>query len=404
MKVVLISRGDARSGGAGRVAEQLAVGLTNRGYQITHFVRRKPRGEYKYRSKLIQGIKGDVLLRNIAAIDISGIRLLAQRELWRADLVHFHDHVVAYGALAGLLVSRKVPVVLTLHDFSGCTGGCLYPSKCRRFETGCGGCPLVGQWPLQLPVDLTRNHFRLNQRLAERDFCMAVTPSYYLADFARRGAWRNGRLEVIRNAVDTDLFRPEYRARGRELLRLPANAIALLFVATDVLDPRKGFRDLEWAYVRLASLYKKLFLVMVGRLRSLPRALRPFADRIRSCGLVINTRELASIYAAADLHVMPSYDETFALTPIEALSCGTLTVAYPSGAIPELCRSGKFIILTDRRSPDSLEAVLSREIEVLENGDTRCQVREQALGFGLDQFIEAHNVLYRRILARLSSE
>jgi glycosyltransferase involved in cell wall biosynthesis len=156
--------------------------------------------------------------------------------------------------------------------------------------------------------------------------------------------------------------------------------------------------------VRLASLYRNLFLVMVGRLRSQPGALRHFADRIRSCGLVINTRELASIYAAADLHVMPSYDETFALTPIEALSCGTLTVAYPSGAIPELCRSGKFIILTDRRSPDSLEAVLSREIEVLENGDTRCQVREQALGFGLDQFIEAHNVLYRRILARLSSE
>ena len=71
MKVVLISRGDARSGGAGRVAEQLAVGLTNRGYQITHFVRQKPRGEYNSISKLIQGIKGTysfaTSLRSISA-------------------------------------------------------------------------------------------------------------------------------------------------------------------------------------------------------------------------------------------------------------------------------------------------------------------------------------------------
>jgi glycosyltransferase involved in cell wall biosynthesis len=395
MKIVLVSRGDASSGGAGRVAEQLALGLTDRGHQITHFVRRKPRGEYKSSSKLIRGVKGDVFLRNVSAIDISGIRLLAQKELWRADLVHFHDHVVAYGALAGLLISRKVPVVLTLHDFSGFTGGCLYPGSCRRFETGCGGCPLIGKWPLQLPVDLTRYHYRLNQRLAESDFSMALTPSYYLADLARKGAWRNGRVEVIRNAVDTDLFRPEYRARGRELLSLPTNAIALLFVAADVLDPRKGFEDLERAYVRLASLDKKLFLIMVGRLRSQPSALRPFADRIRSCGLVSDTTELASIYAAADLHVMPSYDETFALAPIEALSCGTLTVAYPSGAIPELCRSGKSIILTDRRSPDSLETTISRQLEILENSDMRRQAREQALGFDLDHFIEAHNGLYQ---------
>ena len=404
MKIVLISRGDARSGGAGRVAEQLAVGLTDRGHQITHFVRQKPRSEYKSSSKLIRGVKGDVLLRNVAAIDISGIRLLAQRELWSADLVHFHDHVVAYGALAGLLVSRKVPTVFTLHDFSGCTGGCLYPGGCRRFETGCGECPLVGTWPLQLPVDLTRHHFRLNQRLAESDLCLAVSPSYYLADFARRGAWRNGRLEVIRNGVDTDLFRPGYRERGREQLRLPANAIALLFVATDVLDPRKGFRDLEWAYVRLASFYRELVLVIVGRLKSQPHALSPFADRIRYCGLVSDTGELASIYAAADLHVMPSYDETFALTPVEALSCGTPTVAYPSGAIPELCRSGQFIILTDKRSPDSLEAVLRRELEEFENGDMRRQARKQALGFGLDPFVETHNRLYLRLLERVSSQ
>lgn len=44
---------------------------------------------------------------------------------------------------------------------------------------------------------------------------------------------------------------------------------------------------------------------------------------------VLPRPELAQVYAAADVFVMPSQSETFGLVMLEAMSCGTPVVAYP---------------------------------------------------------------------------
>ena len=49
-----------------------------------------------------------------------------------------------------------------------------------------------------------------------------------------------------------------------------------------------------------------------------------------------NLKQLADMYAMADVFVNPTVQETFGKTTAEALSCGTPVVAYNGTATPEL--------------------------------------------------------------------
>src|SRR5882724_6758257 len=65
-------------------------------------------------------------------------------EISEADVINIHkvQHFVDLPALLRHVPPSK-PVVITLHDLSWITGGCDYPSLCRRFEAACGCCPIM---------------------------------------------------------------------------------------------------------------------------------------------------------------------------------------------------------------------------------------------------------------------
>lgn len=399
MRIALVSRGDASSGGAGRVAEQLARRHNQRGHQVTHFVREPPRPGYSEAVRELPRIRGDVLLRNAIALDPSGARLLLQEEIWRADIVHFHDHVVAWGAAVAHVVARRRPILLTLHDFSGITGGCLNPRDCKRYQMGCGECPQLGSWPLALPLDLTRLQFRINRSLLQRDKVHIVVPSRYLKTRASRGAAKNASMEVIPNGVDIELFHPARRESGRRRLGVPPEARVLLFVAYDVDAPDKGFGDLALAYARLAEAHPALHLAVVGRLSTLPKTLARFRDRIRVLGSVTRDEILAELYAGSDVFVTPTRADNFPCTVLEAMASGTPVLAYPTGGIPEILVAGSGY-LTERRDvgalTDSLQEILS------EQPFDRDSARRRAEQLSLASCVDRYENLYEKIRSESS--
>jgi glycosyltransferase involved in cell wall biosynthesis len=399
LRIVIISRGDAASGGAGRVAEELSEALRSELHRVDHFIRRPARAAYQTQSTLLRGIKGDVLLRNLVAVDPSGLQLLARPEVWRADVVHFHDFALAYGANVARVIARRKPTVFSLHDFSGLSGGCLTPRDCRRYEVGCGDCPQIGQWPLQLPLDLTSRHWQIHHEIASTTDARAIAPSRYVRRAALRGPWPAAKVDTIPNAVDTAAFSPALRAEGRRTLGLGTRATALLFVAVDPLAPDKGFADLEEAFLRLAVERDDLYLVIVGDLDAVPERLEPYSDRVRICGLIEDTSRLARVYAACDCYTTTSRAETFHLAMIEAMACGTPVVAYPAGGVEENLRNAPAAWMVDTSEPTGLADELRRRLPAAKLAETRRRARRFAVDhFSMDVFCSRHLDVYHQLI------
>lgn len=123
-------------------------------------------------------------------------------------------------------------------------------------------------------------------------------------------------------------------ARGR------AVGSTILFLGT--LEPRKNVGRLLDAYAALLARQPAAPpLVLAGRptpaaadwLERLQTA--PLAGRVRTLGYV-DDETRRGLYRDARMLVLPSLDEGFGLTALEALACGVPVVASTAGALPEV--------------------------------------------------------------------
>ncbi len=139
------------------------------------------------------------------------------------------------------------------------------------------------------------------------------------------------RLDVLPLGIDTELFRPRPKPTTRAGLKLPRDAFIILWLARlsafDKADPLPLLRMFERLVARCQG--HDLLLVMAGHPGPVneTRAIQSYCrdlglgDRVR---FIADTTERHLLYAAADAFVSPidNIQETFGLTPIEAMACG----------------------------------------------------------------------------------
>lgn len=159
------------------------------------------------------------------------------------------------------------------------------------------------------------------------------------------------RMRVVRPGVDATRRRPAKPASSDPLL---------LCVAS--LTVRKGQDVLLRALARLRRLAWRLLLVgpardatFAGHLRRLARGLR-IGDRVSFCGAVSSV-ELARLYRAADLFVLPAHHEGYGIAVAEAVGHGLPVIASDVGGIPEVT-AGARCRLVHPNDPAGLAAAL----------------------------------------------
>jgi glycosyltransferase involved in cell wall biosynthesis len=221
------------------------------------------------------------------------------------------------------------------------------------------GLPLVvklhGSDLLTLRSDPDRLPF-LRQTLRQAQAVVVVSPS--MARAAQELGASPGRLHLVPNGVNQDLFRPADRQRARRELGLPLEGPLLAYVGW--LVPVKG----PEVALKALALTPGAHLVLVGdgilrpRLQALARELG-LSERVTWAGSQPHQR-VARYLAAADALVLPSLSEGEPNAVLEALSAGRPVVASAVGGVPGLVAEGVQGYLAPPGDAPALAAALGK--------------------------------------------
>jgi teichuronic acid biosynthesis glycosyltransferase TuaC len=167
-----------------------------------------------------------------------------------------------------------------------------------------------------------------------------------------------GRIAVVMNGVDAELFRPRDRAAARRELGLPAGPLAL-YVGN--LKPEKGVHELVRAWDTVARDLPDAALAIVGGGPERPALEAALPPRAR----LVGPQPLAAIpswLAACDVLVLPSHVEGTPNVVLEALACGRRVVASAVGGVPDVITSATLGTLVPARDPAQLATALTQAL------------------------------------------
>lgn len=313
------------------------------------------------------------------------------------DVIHVHAllNFIDYRAFFSA-VPRRTPVVRTMHDMSFFTGGCHYDGGCGRYVEQCGKCPRLSS---ETEHDLSRAIWR-RKRAAfgglRPDRLHVVATSRWLAQEARRSSLL-GRFPVtiIPYGLDTDVFSPRDRRLARQVLGIGLDARVILFAAQPVTRRMKGFHLLAQALDGMD--HPEALLVSVGSGRPPVDVPIPHVH----LGHLGQERLLSLVYSAADVLVIPSMQEAFGLTALEATACGTPVIGFEVGGIVDTVRPGITGLLVPGQDVIALRAAI-RELlgSPAKRQDMALACRDIAVReYSLEVQARRYAALYRQILA-----
>lgn len=247
-------------------------------------------------------------------------------------LHNIHGYYIHVGLLFEYLRFSGKKIIWTLHDCWSFTGHCAYFDYvgCSKWKTGCEKCPQKKNYPASLLVDGSRENYETKKyHFTGIPNLTLQVPSQWLADRVRVGFLGEYPVEVVYNTVNREVFRPtpsdfreKHDLRDKRMLLGVAN----------IWEERKGLKD----FVALAKLLDDRYkIVLVGLT---PEQSRNLPSNMLCLPRTDNIRQLVEIYSAADYYINPSVEETFGMTTLEALYCGTIPIVYQGTACEEIVR------------------------------------------------------------------
>ena len=310
----------------------------------------------------------------------------------------YHLHWVA-----GLLDYRSffrsipgnVPLVWTLHDMNPFTGGCHYTTGCDRFAASCGTCPALGSADnFDLSAAIFRRKRTAYNRL-QRENLRIVAPSRWLSREAARSAlFRRFEIETIPYGLDTEMFRPRTRSVAREVFGIPQEMRIIMCAAEWLDNHRKGF-DLLIAALDGLNVDGNIGLVSVG-------GGRPFGalgGKHFPLGQMNSERLMSFAYSTADVFVSPSREDNLPNVILEAMACGTPTVGFEVGGIPDIVRPGVTGLLVPAENVCSLREAI---VAILSDNERRQAMSRASRRIALEEYrLELQAERYRRLYEQL---
>lgn len=282
-----------------------------------------------------KGFKDNLrLLTYIFSLFINLIKIIRKYDI---EIIHAHSTIPT--GLLGVIVSKimRIPIVITAHGMD-----------INNFEN--------------------KILFKQLLSFSLRHCNKAIAVSADLAKKMNRIGAEEHKIVILRNTVNTKLFKPIKNQKIRNTYGIEKEDVLILFVG--YLDTFKGIFDTIDAFYKIINKKPNVKLIMVG---TGPEE-NTLKKRVSKLGLekaVIFTGKLPptnlpEYYQAADIFVLPSYTEGLPLSILEAMSCGLPIITTNVGGIPEVVENGKNGFIIDPGDADKLKEKLEK-ITVDEN-------------------------------------
>ena len=263
-------------------------------------------------------------------------RFLKWVDSYKPDVIwlhNIHGYYLNYEELFSYIKRYNIKVKWTLHDCWALTGHCSYFTfvKCEQWKSHCSYCPQKRTYPgCWFNGRVDSNFDRKRKAFTGVKNLELIVPSNWLKGLVAESFLKDYPCTVVYNEIDRNIFKPTPSSFRKDFHL--ENKKIVLGVAS-VWTKRKGLED----FYKLSSMLDDSYvIVLVGlskkQIKSLPK-------NIVGITRTNNQAELAGLYSTANIFVNPSREETFGLTSVEAVSCGTPSVVYEETACEEIAKS-----------------------------------------------------------------
>jgi glycosyltransferase involved in cell wall biosynthesis len=301
-----------------------------------------------------------------------------------------------------LLYRAMVPVVRRLiaqgAGFDGIDGHYLYPDGVaavwlgRRF-----GLPVVltaRGTDVSLIPRFARPRQLIQEAMASAAALIAVSAA--LKDAMVALGAPEAKVTVLRNGVDTALFRPP---ADRAAARAALGVTRPLLISVGLLIERKGHHRTIDAMTRLPEF--ELIIVGEGPERDRLNALIArlgLGERVRLLGARPHA-DLPSLYGAADASILASSREGWANVLLESMACGTPVIASPIWGNPEVVQSPVAGLIMRE---NSAEGIVDGVHQLFAAMPSREATRAYAEPFSWDDTTAGQLAVFRRVIGATS--
>ena len=241
MNLLILNSFDV-NGGAAIATHRLHSGLRTAGINSTMLVQVKSSSDYSVIGPQGKWQKLFVWIRS--RVDVLFQRIYRKRQnvifstAWFPELIATKtaelnpDIVHLFWVNAGFLrietlAKLEKPVVWTLHDMWPFTGGCHYDDGCGKFTQACGNCPALNS---EHERDLSRFILERKRKAWTGLPIVVVATSRWIGEMARASTlFRECRIEIIPNGIDTERYKPARKEEARKIYSLPLDKKLVLF-------------------------------------------------------------------------------------------------------------------------------------------------------------------------------
>ena len=299
--------------------------------------------------------------------------LFGRRDFAQADVIHLQlvgDYF--FNWLELIPITQRKPTILTLHDRSFFTSHCVHPPReCEQWKAACVDCQHRERF-----FPLTRKTERLIWHLKKRiyarcDLELVVASGWMLRQVQASPLLGLFKTHLVPFGVDLNIFRPpDDREALRRELGIDAGSKVVFLRAMDT-----EYKNFDVIYRALEALEPSgpvclLSVSNEGYLDGLKQKYQ-IIDR----GFITSQGEMAKLFGAADIFIMPSFCESFGMMAVEAMACGVPSIVTQGTALEEVAFAPRASVVVPNRDVAALVAAIQ---DLLQNDNWRKQLGAEA--------------------------